>query len=325
MNRLSPLPTLAAAAVLALAPSLPAPAQEIDPRIATTFDYEPHFVEVDGVRMHYVEAGQGDPILLLHGNPTSSYLWRNVIPLLQDQGRVIAPDLVGFGRSDRPDVDYTLQTHYGFVEGFIDALELQNVTLVLHDWGTVLGLTYALRHEDNVHAVALMEAIIPPAFPMSHYEDFGALEDTFRAFRDPETGPAIIVDENGFIEEVLPAAVVRPLRPEEMDAYRAPFAEPESRLPIYVWPNELPIEGEPARNVEAIDAVGDWMRMSETPKLLIYFEPGLIVTPDTARWMQQTYRNLQIRYGGVGSHYVQEDQPVAIGRHVADWLAGLPG
>lgn len=297
--------------------------QELDPRISVEARQASNFVEVEGVRMHYLEAGSGDPILLLHGNPTSSYLWRNVIPFLEGRGRVIAPDLIGFGRSDKPALDYTFQTHYRFLTGFIEALDLQNVTVVAHDWGSALGLTYARLNESNVRAAAFMEAIVPPAFPMRNISDFGPFAETFRAFRDAERGPTLLIEQNVFIEQLLPSAVIRPLRELEMAAYRAPFLEPASRLPIYRWPNELPIAGEPARNADMIAAIGTWLQSSDLPKLLIYFEPGALIPPETAAWMQANYRNLQIRYGGAGLHYVQEDQPVAIGRHVSDWLADL--
>ncbi|MXQ09030.1 haloalkane dehalogenase [Alphaproteobacteria bacterium GH1-50] len=282
-----------------------------------------NFIEVEGARLHYLEIGEGKPILLLHGNPTSSYLWRNVIPLLEDSGRVIAPDLVGFGRSDKPQIDYAFQNHYRYVEGFIEALALEDVTLVLHDWGSVLGLNYARQNEENVHAVAFLEAIIPPAFPVETIEALGPAADIFRAFRDPETGPQLLIEQNVFIEQILPAQVIRQLTDTEMEAYRAPFADPAAREPIRMWPNELPIAGEPARNVAVVQEVGDWLRLSETPKLLIYFDPGAIVPPEAARWMQDNYNNIEIRYGGEARHFAQEDQPKAIGRHIADWLRVL--
>jgi haloalkane dehalogenase len=282
------------------------------------------FVEVDGVFMHYVEAGEGAPILLLHGSPTSSYLWRNVIPFLDNSHHVIAPDLVGFGRSGKPEIGYTFQDHSAYVEGFIEELGLEDVTLVLHDWGSVLGLDYARRNEGNVHAVASLEALIPPAFPMASYEGFGPNADMFRAFRDPKAGRELLIDQNVFVEQVLPGQVMRKLSEEDMAAYRAPFADPTARTPIRVWPSELPIAGERARNVAVIEAVGRWMATSDTPKLLVYFSPGAVVKPDSARWMQQNYSNIEIRYGGAALHFAQEDQPEAIGRHVADWLRGLP-
>ncbi|MEM6745544.1 MAG: haloalkane dehalogenase [Pseudomonadota bacterium] len=281
------------------------------------------FVEVLGTRMHYVEAGEGDPIVFLHGQPTSSYLWRNVMPLLQDQGRVIAPDLIGFGRSDRPALDYTFQTHAAHLAAFMDALDLRNVTLVVHDWGSMLGLNWARLNPERVRAVAMMEPLTAPTFPMAKIEDFGPFADMFRAFRDPETGPVMLMERNAFIEQVLPASILRELSEPEMAAYRAPFPEGSDRTPLLRWPNELPIGGAPARNVEVFEAVNAWLETSQTPKLLIYFEPGALAPRAAALWMRERFANLEIRYGGAGLHFVQEDQPRAIGLLTADWLAGL--
>ena len=322
MDRLLPL----GAAALLLA-SVPAAAQDADPSpapwaeaISAEQPYPSQFVEVEGVPMHYVEAGSGAPFLFIHGNPTSSYLWRNVMPHVEPLGRVIALDLVGFGQSGRPDIGYTLQEHQRYVDGFIEALALEDVVLVLHDWGSVLGLDYARRHEDNVRAVAFMEPLIPPAFPMASIEAMGPFTETFRGFRDPEQGRVMIVEQNMFIEGfVANATVTRTLSEAELNAYREPFADPADREPILVWPNELPIAGEPARNVEAIEQIGDWLTTSDMPKLLLYARPGAIVPPEAAAWMAETYRNLDVVFVGYGLHYIQEDNPEAIGRNIAHW------
>jgi len=315
------------AAIAAMGLTGPALAQDaspaLDPRIAIEAPQPSAFVEVRGARMHYLASGSDAPIVFLHGQPTSSYLWRNVMPFLEDQGRVIAPDLIGFGRSDRPDLDYTFQTHLAYLGGFMDALDLRDVTLVVHDWGSMLGLEWARQNEERVRAVVLMEALVAPTFPMASIDRFGPYADTFRAFRDPEQGPALLMEQNVFIEQVLPGSILRPLRPEEMAAYRAPFPDPADRLPLLMWPNELPIAGEPARNVDVFEAVNAWLAASPVPKLLIYFDPGVLVPPEAARWMEDNFANLDIRYGGAGLHFVQEDQPVAIGRLTADWLHSL--
>ena len=311
--------TLALAA-LALAAAVPVPAAEDKPQISAEFPYASKFVEVRGARMHYVDEGEGDPFLLLHGNPTSSYLWRNVIPYLKPHGRVIAPDLIGFGKSDKPKIDYTFQDHAAYVDAFIEALGLKNVTLVIHDWGSVIGLDYARRNEANVKGVAFMEAIVPPAFPMKSIADFGPFADVFRAFRDPVKGKEMIIGKNAFIEQFIAnATVTRKMTEAELKAYRAPFTDPETRFPIYVWPNELPIEGKPARNVEVVQAVGKWLMTSDKPKLVLYARPGAILPPEAADWMARNYKNIETVFIGAGLHYVQEDQPEAIGRAVADW------
>lgn len=297
------------------------PAAEV---LGAAFPYEPRFVTVHESQMHYVEEGEGDPILFIHGNPTSSYLWRNVMPFVTPVGRAIAMDLIGFGRSDRPDLDYTFQDHYRYVEGFVEALDLENVTLVIHDWGSTLGLEYARRHPDNVKAVAMMEAIVPPAFPMADLEQMGAGAEVFGQFRDPQAGRKLLMEDNVFIEQLVAnATVTREMTEAEMEHYRAPFPTPESRFPIYVWPNELPIAGMPARNVEVVQRIGAWLETSPTPKLLLFVRPGAIIDPDTALAMQQRYRNLEAVFVGYGSHYIQEDNPETIGRNIALWYRRL--
>lgn len=288
--------------------------------ISAEFPYESRYVEVKDIQMHYVEKGEGGPILFLHGNPTSSYLWRNIIPHAAEVGRAIAVDLAGFGKSGKPDMDYTYQDHLPYVEGFIEALDLKNITLVLHDWGSVLGLDYASRHEDNVQGVILMEPIIPPAFPMESFSEMGEAEELFRRFRDPEEGKALIIDQNFFVENLLGnATVTRKMTEAEMDHYRRPFEEPGTRLPVYMWPNELPIEGVPARNVKVIERVGAWLEETALPKLLFHGRPGAIAGPEEAQWMADHYPNLDIIFVGPGRHYLQEDHPEVIGRNIAHW------
>jgi haloalkane dehalogenase len=287
--------------------------------ISADFPYGSKFVEVNGARMHYVDVGEGQVFLFLHGNPTSSYLWRNVMPFVQPVGRTIAVDNIGFGKSDKPELDYTFQTHRDYIDGFIEVLGLENLIIVGHDWGSVLGLDHARRNPGNVKGVVFMEAIIPPAYPRASLAEMGDSAAMFRAFRDPETGREMLIEDNMFVEEVLPGAVLRSLTEEEMAAYRAPFEDKAARFPIYVWPNELPIEGEPRRNVEVIEKIGAWLETSEVPKLLLYARPGAIVSPDEAQWMVENYNNLQAQFVGYGIHFIQEDEPEAIGRAISDW------
>jgi len=292
--------------------------------ISSEFPFASKFVDVKGTRMHYIDEGAGNPVLFLHGNPTSSYLWRNVIPHVQPLGRMIAPDLIGMGKSDRPEgFGFTLQDHYRYVEGFIEALGLKNITFVIHDWGSALGLMYARRHSDNVRAVAFMEAVVPPGLPMKKYAEFGPIADAFRAFRDPVEGPKLLMEQNMFIDSILPGAILRKLSDAEMAYYRAPYTTPESRRPLYTWPNEIPIEGKPERNVKEVEALGEWLRTSPTPKLVLYSSPGVLVRPEAAEWMIDNYKNIQARYVGRGSHFIQEDEPELIGRNIADWLRAI--
>ena len=289
-------------------------------RISPVLPYESNFVTVKGSRLHYVEAGKGDPILLLHGNPTSSYLWRNVIPHLQGLGRCIAPDLIGFGQSDRPDIPYRVFDHVEFIEGFIAALGLDRITLVLHDWGGFIGLSYAADHPRNVRAIALMEAVIKPMRMADRSEGF---QRAFGMMRS-QAGRAKVLDDNFFVERVLPGSVLRKLSDEEMERYRAPFPTPESRLPTWVFPNEIPIDGHPSDVHSAVWDNADKVAKAEIPMLLLTFDPGAIVGPQEVDWARQTFPTLTVKEMGPGIHFVQEDQPQAIGEAIADWLRALP-
>lgn len=284
------------------------------------FPFESRFIEVHGSRMHYIDEGEGDTFLFLHGNPTSSYLWRNVMRYVKPHGRIVAVDNVGFGKSEKPDVDYTLQTHITYTNAFIDKLGLKNVILVVHDWGSALGLNYAVTHSRNVKGVVMMEAIIPPMFPADSADIFGPSADLFRQFRDPEAGRELIVDQNFFIEQILlNGALTRTIPDEVADVYREPFLDPSRRKPILVWPRELPISGIPARNVKVVEAYGKWLKTSRTPKLLQYVSPGALIPPDRAEWAAENFRNLETQFVGNGLHFIQEDNPQAIGRGIIDW------
>lgn len=289
--------------------------------ISAEFPYEHQFVEVFGSNMAYVEDGEGPVVLFIHGNPTSSYLWRNIIPHVADDHRAIAVDLIGMGASDQPDIGYTLQEHYSYVEGFIEALGLQDITLVLHDWGGALGTYYATNNSDNVRAVAMMEAVTPPFLPIPSWDMVPAdARDAFRGFRDPIMGPQMIQEQNMFVEGFLPGSILRPLSDAEMNAYRAPYPTPESRFPVYVWPNEVPIEGEPSRNVATLQEIAGWLGSSDQPKLYLYASPGMIAPPEYMSFVPQVMNNVQTRFIGAGVHFLQEDQPEMIGRNISDWL-----
>ena len=280
-------------------------------------------VEVHGSRMSYVEEGEGAPVLFLHGNPTSSYLWRNVIPHVSGGARCIAPDLIGMGRSDKPDIEYRFFDHARYLDGFIEALGLGDVVLVLHDWGSGLGFHWARRHADRVRGLALMEAILAPVPSWDVFPD-GARE-MFQAFRTPEVGWDLICKQNVFVEQALPGSVVRKLSDEEMDAYRAPFPDEASRKPVWRWPNEIPIEGEPADVAEAVGAYNAWLQETEVPKLLFAATPGALITAPVVEWARSALPNLEVVDLGEGIHFVQEDHPEKIGRGIARWLAELGG
>lgn len=285
--------------------------------VSPEFPFESKYMDVLDSKMHYVEQGKGDPILLLHGNPTSSYLWRNIIPYLSPHSRVIAVDLIGMGKSGKPDIAYRFVDHARYLEAFIKQMNLKNITLVVHDWGSGLGFYYAMRHEDNIKGIAFMEAIIRTAT----WDDFGIIDEfIFKRFRDPVKGPEWIIEDNFFIEKGIPAFTGRSLSDKEMDVYRSPFLEKKSRKPILVWPNEIPIDGEPADMYQIITEYFMKLQASQVPKLLLWADPGAIIKEDDVETLQKQLPNLETRYIGKGIHYIQEDQPHNIGTALAEWI-----
>jgi haloalkane dehalogenase len=281
--------------------------------------------DVNGKRMAYVDEGEGDAIVFAHGNPTSSYLWRNVMPHLEGLGRLVAADMIGMGGSDklRPSgadrYNYAEQRDYLF--GLWDALDLgDNVVLVLHDWGSALGFDWANQHRDRVQGIAFMEAIVAP---MTWSELANDVREVFRGFRSPE-GERMVLEQNIFVEGVLPGAIQRQLSDEEMDHYRAPFANPgEDRRPTLSWPRNIPIEGEPADVVSLVNDYGSWLAESAVPKLFVNAEPGAIVR-GRIRELVRTWPNLtETTVSGV--HFVQEDSPDEIGTAVAEFVRKLRG
>ena len=289
--------------------------------ISTDFPFTSQYVEVAGSRIHYVEEGSGDPILFLHGNPTSSYLWRNIIPHVTSLGRAIAPDLIGMGKSDKPDLDYSFFDHARYIDGFIEELGLKNITFVIHDWGSALGFYYAMRHPENIKGLAFMEAILAP---VPSWDVFPAqVRELFQGFRTPEVGWDMIVNQNMFVEQVLPGAVARGLTEEEMDHYREPFKDPASRKPVWRWPNQIPIAGEPKEMVETVAAYNRWLQESDLPKLFFYGTPGAIAPPPLVEWSKQNLKNLKTVDIGAGIHFLQEDNPDLIGSELAKWYQSL--
>jgi haloalkane dehalogenase len=273
-------------------------------------------VEVLDSEISYVDVGQGDPIVFLHGNPTSSYLWRNVIPHVGGLGRCLAPDLVGMGQSHpSPSGAYRFVDHARYLDAWFEALGLtRDVTLVLHDWGSALGFHRACRHPGQIRALAYMEAILAPRrwdFPQGR-------DGIFRALRSEE-GERLVLGENFFVEIVLPRSIIRRLSEAEMDAYRKPFLRREARMPTLVWPRELPIDGEPADVVAIVERYGTWLARSQVPKLFINAEPGALLTGRSRdlcrRWPNQ--REVTVK----GIHYVQEDSPAEIGAALRTFLA----
>ena len=278
-------------------------------------------IEVLGHHMAYVEAGAGDPIVLLHGNPTSSFLWRSVIPHLAPLGCCIAPDLIGMGDSDKLEGSgpgsYRFVEHRRYLDAFLDAVGItEKVTLVLHDWGSALGFDWAARHPGSVTAIAYMEAIVCP-FTWDDWPD--AARDIFQAFRSP-AGEELILERNLFVDAVLPASIQRQLTDAEMAEYRRPFARPgEDRRPTLTWPREIPVDGEPADVVEIVERYGAWLAASShVRKLFVNADPGAILTGRQRQLCRSWPNQTEITVPGI--HFIQEDSGDQIGTAIASWL-----
>ena len=274
---------------------------------------------VKGKTMSYVEMGEGDPIIFQHGNPTSSYLWRNVMPHLQDQGRCIAIDLIGMGDSDKldnPDASsYTFVQHRDYLDGALEALGVEcDVTLVIHDWGSALGFDWANRHRDAVKGVAYMEGIVRP---VSWQEWPEAARGVFQGFRS-SAGEEMVLDKNTFVERVLPGSVLRDLSEEEMAVYRRPFQNSgEDRRPTLTWPRQIPIDGTPTDVVEIVQAYADWFAEADLPKLFINAEPGAILIGAQRKFCRSWPNQTEVTVSG--NHFLQEDSPHEIGQAIAAW------
>jgi haloalkane dehalogenase len=283
--------------------------------------YERHRIAFLETEISYVDTGAGEPVVFLHGNPTSSYLWRNVIPHVEGLGRCLAPDLVGMGDSGAaPDGSYRFVDHARYLDAWFEALGLTNVTLVVHDWGSALGFYWAYRHPERVRGIAYMEAVVRPLT----WEEWR--DESRQIFQDlrSEAGEEMVLEKNLFIEGILPSAVLRDLTEEEMNVYRRPYLEPgESRRPTLTWPRELPINGEPEDVVSIVDEYSKWLAQSDVPKLFVNAEPGAILT-GSQREFCRTWPN-QEEVTVRGAHFVQEDSPHEIGEAVATFVRRTEG
>lgn len=278
-------------------------------------------IPVRGKTMAYVEVGEGDPVVFLHGNPTSSYLWRNVIPRVT--GRCIAPDLIGMGDSDKLDPSgadrYRFVEHREYLDGLLDAIDLgDRVTLVVHDWGSALGFDWARRHPDLVRGIAYMEAIVSPLTWQMWPE---ASRSIFQAMRSP-AGESIVLEKNVFVERILPGSVIRALSNSEMEEYRRPYLEPgESRRPTLTWPREIPIDEGPADVAEIVAAYSSWLAGSQIPKLFVNADPGAILIGEQRELCRLWPNQAEVTVPGI--HFIQEDSADAIGAALADWMRNI--
>jgi haloalkane dehalogenase len=290
------------------------------PAISAADPHARRRVKVLDSEIAYVDVGQGDPIVFLHGNPTSSYLWRNVIPHVTGRGRCLAPDLIGMGASGpAPDGSYRFVDHARYLDAWLDALGLtRDVTLVVHDWGSALGFHWAARHPERVKALAYMEAIVRPVTWTEWPDNARAI---FQGMRSP-SGETIILEKNVFVERILPGSVLRRLGEDEMRVYRSPWLTPgESRRPMLTWPRELPIEGQPADVVAIVESYARWLATTTTPKLFVNAEPGSILVGAQREFCRSWPNQREITVPG--THFIQEDSPAEIGRALARFLEDI--
>ncbi|WP_352259767.1 haloalkane dehalogenase [Psychrobacter sp. TB55-MNA-CIBAN-0194] len=292
-------------------------------QISAAFPFESKFQEVLDSKMHYVDEGDKnskDTFLLIHGNPTSSYLWRNIIPHVSPLGRVVVPDLIGMGKSDKPDIDYTFEDHITYLDAFIENLGLKNIILVIQDWGSALGFNYANQHRENVKGIVFFEAMSQVSYWKNTTKE---TETLFKKFRDPAEGHEMIVKNNFFIEAMLPMMAGRELTQEEMDHYRAPYLEEKSRKPLLMWPGQISFDGVPKFTTDIVNSYNEYHKNSDVLKLLFYAEPGLIINRELGEHIAETWKNITAVDLGEGKHFLQESHPHEIGEGIIDWYKNI--
>lgn len=289
--------------------------------ISAAYPFESHYQTVLGSKIHYIEQGEGDPILFLHGVPTSSYLWRNIIPELAQQARCIAPDLIGMGQSDKPNIEYRVFDHIHYMEAFIQALDLNNITLVVHGWGSVIGFDIATRHPERFKAIAFLESHIRPVLDWSMVSL--PVQELSVVLSAPDGGYDVIMNSNYFVNKVLPNGVMRKLTAEEMEFYRRPFLEPESCKPLWQYLQDLPLGNGPKDVIDLITRYSKKFVSSDIPKLMLYAVPGFVTTMATVQWAKDNLQNLTLVDVGDALHYAQESKPTVISAELKKWYQHL--
>ncbi len=287
------------------------------------FPFESRFINIYGSKIHYIDENNNGEnsqttFVCIHGNPTSSFLWRNIIPYLKTKGRVIALDLIGFGKSDKPDIDYSIATHSKYVNGFINVLKLQNIIFVLHDWGLVFGISYARENADKIKGLVFMEGILKPMrWNELAYEP---VRTVFKFFRTPLLGKLMNVNLNMFVKIVLlKLGSNRKLSQEEKNYYSKPFLKMKSRIPVYLFPTFLPLNGKPKDLYNLTDENHKWLQNTKFPKLIFWVTPGILIKPETVKEIKVKYNRLTDIYLGNATHYIQEDYPIEIGKGIINW------
>lgn len=288
--------------------------------ISEKLSYPSKYVEVHGSKMHYVETGEGDPILFLHGIPTSCYLWRNIIPHLASLGRCIAPDLIGFGLSDKPDIEYSIFDHIKYIEGFIEALQLKKIVLIMHGWGSVIGFDSAMRNEKNYKGLVFYEAFLHSS---SSNDISLPFQEQLVSLQDDEKVYEIVTNGASFVDKIIPQTVMRPLSEEEMNNYRRPFLKEGAGKPILQYLKELPKGDGKGKVDKLIETYSKKLTRSKCPKLMLYSVPGFITTIATVIWAKDHLPNIEIVDIGEELHLAQETSPQLIGETISVWLQGI--
>ena len=285
-------------------------------RISKEFPFRSNFIDVKGSEMHYIDEGIGAPILFIHGNPTSSYIWRNIIPYLSQNARCIAPDLIGMGQSGKPKSNYQFLDHYEYLKAFIERLGLKQISLVMHDWGSALGFHYARKHSNNIKGMAFMEGI----FKTNNWSDFEKEQKIgFKIMRAPVLGWLMVNVQQVFTRKILPEMVLRPLSKEELLVYAAPYPNIKSRNPLRMWTKAIPIDGQPQDTFLIIETYHNWLKTTRIPKLCFYAEPGFIIKKKDVLWLMDNFEDIELIPLGKGLHFLQEDHPHKIGIDLAKW------
>jgi haloalkane dehalogenase len=292
-------------------------------KATSEYNFESHFMDIDGVKIHYIDEGSGDPVVFLHGMPTWSYLWRNVIPTVASKCRCIAPDFVGMGLSDKPDIEYSLFDHIHYLTKFLDKLNLDKLTLVMHGWGSVVGFHYAMQHEQRMKGLAFNEAHIRP---VTKWDALSLpIQQFLSLIRDDEHAYQEIVRNNYLIETLLPTGVLRPLTEEELNHYRQPFLTIESRKALWQYIHEFPKgNGQPIDIVALMREYSERLQESEIPKLMFYAVPGFMTSIDDVRWAKEHFSNLEIVDLGEALHFGPEGNPLVLANEFLEWFERIP-
>lgn len=289
-------------------------------KVSSEFPYNSHFIEIDGSKIHYIEEGFGDPILFLHGIPASSYVWRNIIPHLSSLGRCIAPDLIGMGKSDKPDIEYSIFDHIKYIEKFIQQLNLERITLVMHGWGSVIGFDYAMRNERNCKGLVFYEAYLRS---MNGDDISLPLDEQIHTIEAEENIYDLVMNGSYYIDKFLPLEMMHRLTDYEFEKYREPFLQEGSGKPLQQYLKELPRIDRNSKVVQLIDQYSQKLTRSHLPKLMLYSVPGFITTIATAVWAKEHLPNLEIIDVGEELHYAQESNPDLMGEAISIWLQGI--